>query len=287
METLLVFGANINALDANKKTPLDLVEGPSTFLAHQSHLALEMSPISPNSHRPLRKQHTLDSGDIGPLSHSTTTAFTSHFAKSEDAQTMIDTLKKYGAERGKAIISRTCEHHHNACRVAPFQDMTMMDVNERKTTPVKVRTSGPSDNWTTNIAKYNYVISNYIERKILSINHHIGQCSDKTKGVLDETMAVVLQLRELKMLRDAGSRVLFLDGGGMKGLAQIEILNQLEEQTGRRITELFDWIVGTSTGGIIALALVYGKTYHPLVLCVCAIHSNEPVLPCLLQGRKR
>ncbi len=27
--------------------------------------------------------------------------------------------------------------------------------------------------------------------------------------------------------------------------------------TGRSIPELFDWIVGTSTGGIVALALVY------------------------------
>ena len=33
---------------------------------------------------------------------------------------------------------------------------------------------------------------------------------------------------------------------------------RLEEATGRKITELFDWIIGTSTGGIIALGLVYG-----------------------------
>ena len=33
----------------------------------------------------------------------------------------------------------------------------------------------------------------------------------------------------------------------------------MEEATGRKITELFDWIVGTSTGGLIALALVYGE----------------------------
>ena len=47
----------------------------------------------------------------------------------------------------------------------------------------------------------------------------------------------------------------------MKGLSQIEALIQLEEATGRKTTELFDWIVGTSTGGIIALALVYGECY--------------------------
>lgn len=58
---------------------------------------------------------------------------------------------------------------------------------------------------------------------------------------------------------EGGSRILFLDGGGIKGLVQLEVLMQLEEKTGRKITELFDWIVGTSTGGVIALTLVYGE----------------------------
>ncbi len=58
---------------------------------------------------------------------------------------------------------------------------------------------------------------------------------------------------------EGGSRVLFLDGGGIKGLIQLEVLIQIEQRTGRTIIELFDWIVGTSTGGVIALALVYGK----------------------------
>lgn len=55
-----------------------------------------------------------------------------------------------------------------------------------------------------------------------------------------------------------GSRLLFLDGGGIKGLVQIEILARIEQLTGRRIVDLFDWIIGCSTGGIVALALVYG-----------------------------
>ena len=57
----------------------------------------------------------------------------------------------------------------------------------------------------------------------------------------------------------AGSRVLCLDGGGMRGLVHIEVLTQIEKLTGKKITELFDWIIGTSTGGLLALGLVYGK----------------------------
>lgn len=57
-----------------------------------------------------------------------------------------------------------------------------------------------------------------------------------------------------------GQKILCLDGGGLKGLILIEVLIYIERLAGRKITELFDWIVGTSTGGIIALGLVYGNT---------------------------
>ena len=56
-----------------------------------------------------------------------------------------------------------------------------------------------------------------------------------------------------------GDRVLCLDGGGIKGLILIEMLVVIEQITGKRIRELFDWIIGTSTGGILALAMVYSK----------------------------
>lgn len=40
-----------------------------------------------------------------------------------------------------------------------------------------------------------------------------------------------------------------------QGIAMIRLLRQLEQRTGRRIHELFDLVAGTSTGGILAVAL--------------------------------
>jgi uncharacterized protein len=53
-------------------------------------------------------------------------------------------------------------------------------------------------------------------------------------------------------------QILALDGGGLKGLFSAQVLAHLEEDTGTRIIDHFDLIAGTSTGGIIALALSIG-----------------------------
>ncbi len=45
-----------------------------------------------------------------------------------------------------------------------------------------------------------------------------------------------------------------------RGLVMTKILYGLEQQAGRPVTELFDWIAGTSTGGILTLALALGKS---------------------------
>ena len=50
-------------------------------------------------------------------------------------------------------------------------------------------------------------------------------------------------------------QILSLDGGGIKGLFAAAILTKLEEDLNINIIDHFDLIVGTSTGGIIALAL--------------------------------
>uniref|UniRef100_A0A061S7R5 Patatin n=1 Tax=Tetraselmis sp. GSL018 TaxID=582737 RepID=A0A061S7R5_9CHLO len=52
-----------------------------------------------------------------------------------------------------------------------------------------------------------------------------------------------------------GVRILSMDGGGMRGIVTVRMLQELEEKTGRSVYELFDLIGGTSTGGILAVAL--------------------------------
>jgi patatin-like phospholipase/acyl hydrolase len=50
-------------------------------------------------------------------------------------------------------------------------------------------------------------------------------------------------------------RILSIDGGGIRGVIPAIVLKEIEERTGMPICRLFDLIVGTSTGGIIALGL--------------------------------
>jgi uncharacterized protein len=53
-------------------------------------------------------------------------------------------------------------------------------------------------------------------------------------------------------------RILSLDGGGIKGVFSAAVLAEWEKRTQLKIADHFDLIAGTSTGGIIALALGLG-----------------------------
>jgi patatin-like phospholipase/acyl hydrolase len=61
-------------------------------------------------------------------------------------------------------------------------------------------------------------------------------------------------------------RVLSLDGGGIRGIIPALVVAHLERKMGAPASELFDLIVGTSTGGILALALaLQDKEGRPLL----------------------
>ncbi len=50
-------------------------------------------------------------------------------------------------------------------------------------------------------------------------------------------------------------RILSIDGGGIRGILPAMLLASLERKTGQPVSQLFDIVAGTSTGGILALGL--------------------------------
>ena len=53
-------------------------------------------------------------------------------------------------------------------------------------------------------------------------------------------------------------RILAIDGGGIKGVFPASFLATVEDSIGDNVANYFDLIVGTSTGGIIALGFGLG-----------------------------
>lgn len=58
-------------------------------------------------------------------------------------------------------------------------------------------------------------------------------------------------------------RMLVINGGGVKGIIPARILQEFETITGKRVTDLFDSVVGTSVGGIIGAALLVPDEKNP------------------------
>jgi hypothetical protein len=79
----------------------------------------------------------------------------------------------------------------------------------------------------------------------------------------------------------AGINILSLDGGGIRGIVQLEILRALEQALGDRIPvqRLFDLMVGSGTGGLIAVALAKeGQTVNgslDMFMALCR-HAYRP-----------
>ena len=79
-----------------------------------------------------------------------------------------------------------------------------------------------------------------------------GRQSGRKCGDVDESMS-----EHGTYTTQNNSYVLF---PGIKGLVLTRMLLSFERLFGSPIIHNFDWLVGTSTGGILALALATGKT---------------------------
>ncbi|MEX6688075.1 patatin-like phospholipase family protein [Danxiaibacter flavus] len=57
--------------------------------------------------------------------------------------------------------------------------------------------------------------------------------------------------------------ILSIDGGGLRGVVPLTMLKAIEAKTGKRIHELFNFVAGTSTGGLITAAMSIKNPVDP------------------------
>ncbi|XP_053498562.1 uncharacterized protein LOC128618906 isoform X2 [Ictalurus furcatus] len=75
---------------------------------------------------------------------------------------------------------------------------------------------------------------------------------EKLQAAIRETLALI---GYVDPLTGWGIRVLSIDGGGTRGVVPLQVLKELEAQTGKRVYQLFDYVCGVSTGAVLAFML--------------------------------
>ena len=165
--------------------------------------------------------------------------------------TMIEALLSVGATTGsEASREEDLISSLIAVKGTRFTG-TSTAANEPMQLSTSTRTPWEGDYNRTNYCRRYNVLDSKISERLRDTSH---------SPTPEEALELVRDMkRREEFRRRYGSRILCLDGGGIRGLVTLSILQEIERRTGKRITEIFDWIVGTSTGGIIALGLCYGE----------------------------
>ncbi|KAL9653210.1 hypothetical protein ABK040_009516 [Willaertia magna] len=154
----------------------------------------------------------------------------------------------------KAIDRRFWMEYYAQLNVDPMKKRSKFNhLFSEKTFPFE------EPNWLKDIVKDRIIT----RRKLLQQENPSTLSYNMNQLLLDEEIKVekqrqtLLELRERK--KDKTIKVLTLDGGGVAGVISCQILMEIEKQTGKKIYEMFDYIAGTSTGGIISFLLHKGN----------------------------
>lgn len=218
----------MNAIDQQTRTPIDLICADLTDM--ETNIRPQVPPnLTPTL--PLRQLHQRQP------------SFFENTTRSATREEVVEVLRASGGVR-EELVQRVAQ----VPSVPPFPRVPVGG------TPSDAKQRSQVSHWTSQlIAQYSDLQQNIDERF-----RNTSRAGESETFSPEEAVPIAMQLNEIEKFKRAGSRVLCLDGGGIRGLIQLEVLSQLEKKTGRKITELFDWIIGTSTGGLIALGLVYG-----------------------------
>lgn len=254
VKTLISLGADFNKIDSMGRTPLDFAR----FIARGGlESTVPMKEFEVGQKMVIGAEMVIEKGltrtvEITSSSfHFESQSITSEQATVEE-ENMIDLLTSVGATAGS-----------NKSREDQFlSSLVVAAARHDPTNSLRELSPEPKEDTTTaSIQENGFGSENYcVSYKLL--DSHISERLQDLLHTLtpEESLELVGYMRKREQFRRKyGSRILCLDGGGIRGLVTLSILQEIERKMKKNITEIFDWIVGTSTGGIIALGLCYGE----------------------------
>ena len=182
-------------------------------LPKQRSMSLTSSPNVPELLTPHSSSH------VAPLA-----SITSTLEKGKGIEKLSDrrvskltgVLQEAGAERRQKLFRNAFAMNRNS-RITFDKLSESMNESEMKSP------SGPQTGNCHKLMnarmKYYTLLQNLIKRCV--------NIADQSPHILNAASNLAVHMREVKLLQMAGSRILFLDGGGLRGLLQVEILSQV------------------------------------------------------------
>lgn len=252
VKTLISLGADFNKRDSMGRTPLDFAR----IIARGGlESTVQMKEFEVGQKMVIGEEMVVEKGltrtvEITSTFHFESQSITSEQQLTVEGENMIELLVSVGATAGS---NKSRVDQRLSSLVVAAARHTTDDVRGLSPEPEEGAPTGSVENGF--LGSENYCVSfKALDSRISERLHDLSHAL-----TAEESLGLVGDMRKREQFRRRyGSRILCLDGGGIRGLVTLSILQEIERKMNKKITEIFDWIVGTSTGGIIALGLCYG-----------------------------
>jgi calcium-independent phospholipase A2 len=259
VQCLVVFGCDINMKNKDEKTPRHIVGkdasgGNDDMILYILHSVGAKRCSKSMTKCPPGCNHEGDYNGIPPAQPES-------MEKRDHIQHVLESTSR--GQRGSLagnLINSMCNEirdSHNASNKHK-EDVANMAVD------VKEERKGAS--------VMDAILSMFTSTRVVKMEGAAGQdpesptTSEKSKSEGSDRQPMDTTASPTPVSEFGRGRVLCLDGGGIRGLVLTQLLLEIENLAQSPISHLFDWVAGTSTGGILALALGCGKTMKQ---CMC------------------
>ena len=238
IKVLVAFGADMNSLNFANQTPLDLLKGPQRVVSMslqdshlqflvQAHQEFQDSPMEiPVSRKPIlskavSKKKPLLTRQNTSLQIDALISFPSSISSFCGKGSGIECMSSRKVDKLSGVLlgaggERRQQMSHSELATATTKPSATSKCN--------TTTLWCPDEQSPELQKARLQYYSMLQKLI---DRRLSKTTDQLKDAPDEGASLARHMREVRMLQLAGSRILFLDGGGLRGLIHVDILSQV------------------------------------------------------------